>query len=165
MELLKEVAPDTRRVAVIFNPQHFDDEVTFARRGAESLGIALTTHPIDNVGDLDAAQNAATAGGADSVFIISSRLTGLVAGRIAQYGQERRLPVYCFVARVCGQRCFVVLRAESGFRKLPAIDANRLARVVVTFTRGLAVMESAGYGRKQLKEAAATFVDALVGDA
>lgn len=45
------------------------------------------------------------------------------------------------------------------------IDANRLARVVVTFTRGLAVMERAGYGRKHLNEAAATFVDALVGDA
>jgi TetR/AcrR family transcriptional regulator, transcriptional repressor for nem operon len=44
-------------------------------------------------------------------------------------------------------------------------DANRLARVVVTFTRGLAVMERAGYSRKQLKEAAATFVDAVVGDA
>src|SRR5262245_58066201 len=44
----------------------------------------------------------------------------------------------------------------------PATDANRLARVVVTFTRGLAVMERAGYGRKQPKEAAATFVEALV---
>ena len=42
-----------------------------------------------------------------------------------------------------------------------AIDANRLARVIVTFTRGLAVMERAGYSRKQLKESAATFVDAL----
>ncbi len=31
------------------------------------------------------------------------------------------------------------------------IDANRLARVVVTFTRGLAVMKRAGYGQKQLK--------------
>jgi AcrR family transcriptional regulator len=49
--------------------------------------------------------------------------------------------------------------------KTPAIEANRLARVVVTYTRGLAVMERAGYSRKQLKEAAATFVDALVGDA
>jgi len=29
IELLKEVAPNARRVAVIFNPQHFDDEVTF----------------------------------------------------------------------------------------------------------------------------------------
>jgi AcrR family transcriptional regulator len=45
----------------------------------------------------------------------------------------------------------------------PAVEANRLARVVVTFTRGLAVMERAGYSRKQLKESAATFVDALVG--
>jgi TetR/AcrR family transcriptional regulator, transcriptional repressor for nem operon len=43
-----------------------------------------------------------------------------------------------------------------------AAAAHRLARVVVTFTRGLAVMERAGYSRKQLKESAATFVDALV---
>jgi AcrR family transcriptional regulator len=50
---------------------------------------------------------------------------------------------------------------SSAPNKLLAIDANRLARVVVTFTRGLAVMERAGYGRKQLKGAAATFVDAL----
>jgi AcrR family transcriptional regulator len=47
----------------------------------------------------------------------------------------------------------------------PAIDAQRLARVVVTFTRGLAVMERAGYSRKQLKDSAATFVDALLGGA
>lgn len=44
-------------------------------------------------------------------------------------------------------------------------DANRLARVVVTFTRGLAVMERAGYSRRQLREAAATFVDAVAGNA
>jgi TetR/AcrR family transcriptional repressor of nem operon len=46
-----------------------------------------------------------------------------------------------------------------------AANANRLARVVVTFTRGLAVMERAGYSRKQLKESAVTFIDALVGSA
>jgi TetR/AcrR family transcriptional repressor of nem operon len=50
----------------------------------------------------------------------------------------------------------------SAIGKPATIDANRLARVVVTFTRGLAVMERAGYSRKQLKESAATFVDALV---
>jgi TetR/AcrR family transcriptional regulator, transcriptional repressor for nem operon len=45
--------------------------------------------------------------------------------------------------------------------KVSAADATRLARVVVTFTRGLAVMERAGYSRKQLKDAATTFVDAV----
>jgi TetR/AcrR family transcriptional repressor of nem operon len=49
--------------------------------------------------------------------------------------------------------------------KPATIDANRLARVVVTFTRGLAVMERAGHSRKQLRESATTFVDALVGPA
>ena len=43
-----------------------------------------------------------------------------------------------------------------------AIDANRLARVVVTFTRGLAVMERAGYSPRQLNDAAATLVGALL---
>src|SRR5712672_918926 len=84
MEFLKEVAPNAKRVAVIFNPQHFDDEVTFARRGAESLGIELTTHPINSAADLDAALLAASAGGADSLLVISSRLTDIVAGKIAQ---------------------------------------------------------------------------------
>ncbi len=59
----------------------------------------------------------------------------------------------------------LISKAISSAANTPTrIDANRLARVVVTFTRGLAVMERAGYGRKHLKEAAATFVDALVGN-
>src|SRR6201981_1420455 len=47
---------------------------------------------------------------------------------------------------------------SSASGKRPAIDADRLARVIVTFTRGLAVMERAGFSRKQLKESAGTFV-------
>jgi putative ABC transport system substrate-binding protein len=68
VQLLKEAAPNTTRVAAIFNPLHLDDELTFARRGAESLGIDLTSHPINNVADLDAALSAASASGADSLF-------------------------------------------------------------------------------------------------
>src|SRR6266702_6343437 len=71
MELLKEVAPNVRKVAVIFNPQHFDDEVTFARRGAESLGLELTAHPINKIADLDAALQGVGASGADSLLVIS----------------------------------------------------------------------------------------------
>lgn len=46
--------------------------------------------------------------------------------------------------------------------KSSVIDADRIARVVVTFTRGIAVMERAGYSRKHLKETAATFIDTLL---
>ena len=86
IELLKQVAPNVRKVAVIFNPQHFDDEVTFARRGAESLGLELTTHPINKIADLDAAQQGVEASRADGLLVISSRLTGIVAVKIAQHG-------------------------------------------------------------------------------
>lgn len=93
IELLKQVAPNVRKVAVIFNPQHFDDEVTFARRGAETLDLELTTHPINKIADLDAALQGVEASRADGLLVISSRLTGIVAAKIAQHGQERRLPV------------------------------------------------------------------------
>ena len=130
MELLKEVAPKVRRVAVIFNPQHFDDEVTFARRGAELLGIALTTHPINSAADLDAALLATSAGDADSLFIISSRLTGVVAGRIAQYGQERRLPV------IASWREFVDSGALLSYGPSRVFEAKRLAGYVQKVLNG-----------------------------
>ena len=130
MELLKEVAPNSTRVAVIFNPQHFDDEVTFARRGAESIGIALTTHPIDSAADLDAALLAASAGGADSLFIISSRLTGVVADRIAQYGQEHRLPV------IASWREFVDSGALLSYGPSRVFEAKRLAGYVQKVLNG-----------------------------
>src|SRR6185436_21153336 len=50
----QKAVPNAKRVAVIFNPLHLDDELTFVRRAAESLGINLTAHPIHNIADLDA---------------------------------------------------------------------------------------------------------------
>ena len=130
MEFLKEVAPNASRVAVIFNPQHFDDEVTFARRGAESLGIKLTTHPIISAADLDAALLAASAEGAESLFIISSRLTGILAAEIAQYGQERRLPV------IASWREFAASGALLSYGPSRIFEAKRLAGYVQKVLNG-----------------------------
>jgi putative ABC transport system substrate-binding protein len=130
VELLREVAPDARRLAVIFNPQHFDDEVTFARRGAKSLGIELTTHPINDVADLDPTLRGVGASGADSILLISSRLTGLVAGRMAQYGQERRLPV------IASWREFVASGALLSYGPSRIFEAKRLAEYVKKVLNG-----------------------------
>ena len=130
MQILKEVAPSARRVAVIFNPQHFDEEVTFARRGAESLGIELTTYPISSAADLDAALLAASAGGADSLFIISSRLTGIVAAKIAQHGQERRLPV------IASWREFAASGALLSYGPSRIFEAKRLVGYVQKVLNG-----------------------------
>jgi AcrR family transcriptional regulator len=82
--------------------------------------------------------------------------TALNAGISSEAVRER-------VRALLGRLEQVVSRAISSAPDgRPATEAKRLARVVVTFTRGLAVMERAGYSRKQLKEQATTFVDALV---
>src|SRR5215213_5467201 len=130
MELLKEVAPNARRVAVIFNPQHFDDEVTFARRGADSLGIEPTTHPINSVADLDGALHATSASGADSHFLISSRLTGIVGTNIAQHGQERRIPV------IASWREFTASGALLSYGPSRIFEAKRLVGYVQKVLNG-----------------------------
>lgn len=130
IELLKEVAPNAKHVAVIFNPQHFDDEVTFARRGAESLGIHLTAYPIYEAADLDAALGGVTASGADSLLIISSRLTGIVADKIAEYGRERRLPV------LASWREFVAAGALLSYGPSRILEAKRLAGYVQRVLNG-----------------------------
>ena len=130
MEVLKEVAPNARRVAAIFNPQHFDDELTFARRGAEALGIELTSHPITSPADLDAALGAASASGADSLFVIASRLTNFVAAKIAQHGQERRLPV------IASWREFTASGALLSYGPSRIFEAKRLADYVEKVLKG-----------------------------
>jgi ABC-type uncharacterized transport system substrate-binding protein len=93
MEFLNEVAPAARRVAVIWNPQHLDDEISFARRAAETLGIGLTSHPLSQVAEVGATLSQASASGAEAIFVIPSRTTSTAAGKIAQFGREYRLPV------------------------------------------------------------------------
>jgi putative ABC transport system substrate-binding protein len=93
MELLTQVAPDARRVAAIWNPQHVDDEIAFALRAAEWLGITLTSHPVINLGQVDQVLAEAKIGDADGMFVIPSRLIGIAVAKIAPYARERRLPV------------------------------------------------------------------------
>ena len=130
IELLKEVVPDTKRVAVIFNPQHLDDELTFARKAAQSLSIEITSHPINGAGDLDAALRAAKDSGANSLFVIASRLTRLVAGRIAQYGLEQRLPV------ITAWREFVTNGALLSYGPSLVFEAKRVAGYVEKVIKG-----------------------------
>ncbi len=124
MELLNEIAPDARRVAVIFNPQHLDDELTFARKGAQSLGIDITTHPISSIDELDPALRAASANGANSLFVVASRLTNLVGPRIAQYGLEQRLPV------IAAWREFAISGALLSYGPDRIFEAKRVAGYV-----------------------------------
>jgi putative ABC transport system substrate-binding protein len=124
IELLNEVAPSARRAAVVWNPQHLDDEITFARRAASTVGINLISHPVTNMGDVDAELRNASANGADSIFVIPSRLTGIAATKIARHGLDQRLPV------VTAWREFVESGCLLSYGPSRATQARRLAEYV-----------------------------------
>jgi putative ABC transport system substrate-binding protein len=93
IELLNEVAPAARRVAVIWNPHHLDDELRFARRAAETLDISLSSRRVMSMADIDAELRAASAEHVEGLFVIPSRLTVSAAAKIARHGLDQRLPV------------------------------------------------------------------------
>jgi putative ABC transport system substrate-binding protein len=73
---------------------------------------------------------AASAEGADSLFIISSRLTGILDAKIAQYGQERRLPV------IASWREFAASGVLLSYGPSRIFEAKRLAGYVQKVLNG-----------------------------
>src|SRR5207344_1131930 len=71
-----------------------------------------------------------SAEGADSLFIISSRLTGILDAKIAQYGQERRLPV------IASWREFAASGVLLSYGPSRIFEAKRLAGYVQKVLNG-----------------------------
>jgi putative tryptophan/tyrosine transport system substrate-binding protein len=94
------------------------------------LGIQLTPYAIKSVADLNTALRDASADGADSLFIIASRLTNFVAGKIAQYGQEKSLPI------IAAWREFTASGALLSYGPNRIFEAKRLAGYVQKVLNG-----------------------------
>lgn len=71
-----------------------------------------------------------TASGADSLLIISSRLTSIVAAKIAEYGREGRIPV------IASWREFVASGALLSYGPSRILEAKRLAGYVQKVLNG-----------------------------
>ena len=124
VELLKEAIPNAKRVAVIHNPQHLDDELIFAQRAAESLAIELFVHPITHAGELDAALRETVSNRADAVFIVASRLTNLLSAKLAQFGLNEKVPV------IAAWREFTANGALLSYGPDRILQAKRIAEYV-----------------------------------
>ncbi|MEO7152219.1 MAG: ABC transporter substrate-binding protein [Burkholderiaceae bacterium] len=97
IQLLKEIAPGTRRVAVVVNPG-----TTYARQlpefveGAAPLGVAVLPVEARCAGDVPRAFAAMAAGGADAVFLPDDLVlagTPAVRMRFIEAAAQQRLPL------------------------------------------------------------------------
>jgi putative ABC transport system substrate-binding protein len=91
--LLKEAAPRVSKVAVLFNPDHIDNELHEVERAAATTGIKLHSAEIRRAGDLDAALDAALQAAVDGLYVVSSRQTVANIARIAEFATANRLPL------------------------------------------------------------------------
>src|SRR5207249_5151489 len=77
LQFLKEAAPGISRVAVLWNPDHIDPEYRETQSAARTLGVHAQSLEVRGAADFEAAFQAALAGRAEALMVVSSRLMTL----------------------------------------------------------------------------------------
>jgi len=93
LELLKEAAPRVSKVALLYNPDHVDNELREAERAAPPLGVTLHPLALRHPDDLDGALHAASEARADALYVVSSRQTVRIIDKLVNFAATNRLPL------------------------------------------------------------------------
>jgi putative ABC transport system substrate-binding protein len=91
LQFLKEAAPGLTRIAVLWNPDHPDDEFRATQEAGRSLGVHVASLEVRRPDDLDGAFALAARERAGAVIVVSSRLMTLNRSRILDLAARNRL--------------------------------------------------------------------------
>jgi len=94
LDLVKDVAPTVRRVALVWDTATGPWQLAAAKAAARSIGIDLHVLEVPSVGDLDNALRAGVKSGSQALVELSSPLLNLDATetRVATFAIKHRLP-------------------------------------------------------------------------
>ncbi len=94
LELLKEILPAARRVALIANPQHPGEsqELDAAQAAASNLGLAVRYFPVKNEAELDLAFADIARHRDDAIVAFADGFTMGFAARIAAFSLQHKIP-------------------------------------------------------------------------
>lgn len=94
MELVKELMPGLKRVAVIVNPGHAGEqaELRVSQATAQALGIALEYFPVRNAGELEAALADILKLHCEAIVVFPDAGTMAYSERIARFTLKTRIP-------------------------------------------------------------------------
>jgi putative ABC transport system substrate-binding protein len=94
VELLHEVAPKAKRLAVLSNPEHQGDakELDATRAAAASFGLQVSHHPVTNAPELNAALAAIAAARAEALVVHPDALMVQQREAIGRFSIEQRVP-------------------------------------------------------------------------
>ena len=96
LELIKEVVPGARRIAIIANPNHPGEqrELQSAREAAAKLGLTLRHFPVQTVSELDAALAEIAKSRMEAALVFSDGFALGAADRIAEFSLRNRIAVF-----------------------------------------------------------------------
>ena len=94
IELLKEIVPQIRRLAVLTRPEHAGDhrERAVSEEVAAKLGMTIAYVPIQTAGELDDAFKAIARQNCDALVTFPDGVMVANSGRIAQFAVSAKLP-------------------------------------------------------------------------
>lgn len=94
VEILKEINAKLARIAVLWNPAHFDDEFKEIQNVSQRLGVQVQSMPIRRRDDLGGALAGLSKNpAAQAVVVVPSRLTSLTRSDIAAAALKLRIPM------------------------------------------------------------------------
>jgi putative tryptophan/tyrosine transport system substrate-binding protein len=91
LQFLREAAPRTSRVAVLWNPDHLEDEFRETQAAAGPLGVQILSCEVRTTSDFEQAFQSAAAWKADGVSVIPSRATVRHRVAIVEFATKQRL--------------------------------------------------------------------------
>jgi putative ABC transport system substrate-binding protein len=94
IEVLKEVFPSLRRIAVVASPEHIGQPREFAasKAAADRLGLVTSQHTARSAAELEAALDSAREARADALVVFPDPLTNARRHVISEFALRHRLP-------------------------------------------------------------------------
>jgi putative tryptophan/tyrosine transport system substrate-binding protein len=94
LQFLREAAPRASRLAILWSPEHFDDEFRDTETAARAAGLHVQSLEMrGRAADLEAAFQAAAAWRCDALIAVSSRHTFLNRRAIVDFANRQRVPL------------------------------------------------------------------------
>jgi putative ABC transport system substrate-binding protein len=119
LELLKDTVPGLTRVAVLWDPTHFDTYYRDMDSAARALGVRLQLVEARSADEIDAALVTMQKGRAEALFVAPSRMLNLQAKRVSELALGAKLPM---------MSAYVNFTAAGGLISYGAVAGDLLAR-------------------------------------
>jgi len=92
LELLREVVPNVRRVALIWDPATGRSQLAAIQAAAKGLGIELQVLEVRASDDVQAALGTTTRGGSRALVMLSSPLVRSTSRQVAEFTLQNKMP-------------------------------------------------------------------------